>query len=153
MIHDEICTYEVCKLAKEKGFDLYCFPFYAVEDFTAKYVDNVGEFYKFYFEKGDLYINYSVRSLLCKDKILPAPTQSILQRWLREEKGIYIEVYIDWGDSIEYNMVRYSWRVATIYRVGNHDIGGYDKNESELYFDTYELALEDALKYALENLA
>ena len=22
MIHDEICTYEVCKLAKEKGFDV-----------------------------------------------------------------------------------------------------------------------------------
>lgn len=22
MIHEEICTYEVCKLAKEKGFDV-----------------------------------------------------------------------------------------------------------------------------------
>jgi hypothetical protein len=75
-----------------------------------------------------------------------------LQRWLREEKGIYIETYIDWEDSIDYNMIRYSWRVNTTYKVGDKKIGGRIRNESELYFDTYELALEDALKYTFENL-
>lgn len=28
MTHEEICTYEVCKLAKEKGFDEECRDFY-----------------------------------------------------------------------------------------------------------------------------
>lgn len=31
MIHEEICTYEVCKLAKEKGFDWDCPMFYNPE--------------------------------------------------------------------------------------------------------------------------
>lgn len=142
MIHDEIVTHEVAKLAKEKGFP--------------QHPDENG--------KCGIYILYkSKNTYVLSDwtvwisapwgsEAIAAPTQSLLQRWLREEKGIYIEVYIDWEDSIEYNIVRYSWRVTTIYRVGNHDIGGYYKNESEVYFDTYELALEDALKYALENL-
>ena len=42
MIHDEIVTYEVAKLAKKKGFNLHCVPFYALEDFTAEYVDDEG---------------------------------------------------------------------------------------------------------------
>lgn len=29
MIHEEICTYEVCKLAKNKGFNEYVEAFYA----------------------------------------------------------------------------------------------------------------------------
>lgn len=136
MIHEEICTYEVCKLAKEKGFGemASCYQGYR-KDGTLFYFSNMPE---------------------GKERVMQtdclAPTQSLLQRWLREEKGIYIEVYVDWEDSIEYEMIRYSWRVATIYRVGSYDIGGYYKNESEVYFDTYELALEDTLKYALENL-
>ena len=28
MIHEEICTYEVCKLAKEKGFNVQTFDWY-----------------------------------------------------------------------------------------------------------------------------
>lgn len=130
MIHEEICTYEVCMLAKEKGFPQECDLFYN--------------------RKGKLWDERNYDSF-DNEIWCYTPTQSQLQRWLREEKGIYVEVYVDWEDSIEYNMIRYSWRVATIYRVGDHDIGGYYKNESEVYFDTYELALEDVLKHALKN--
>jgi hypothetical protein len=110
MIHDEICTYEVAKLAKEKGFiphKLHECPRYK-------------EYY--------------------------APSQSLLQRWLREEKGIVVEV-----------MCVPATRTSSKYEYKRHLFWGSDGYylEGEYgddIFDTYELALEDALKYALENL-
>ena len=105
MIHEEIYTYEVAKLAKEKGFDVP----------TAK--------------------NYRHQNgATCN-----APTQSLLQRWLREEKNIDIAI-------VPIHTGGYSYIVYNIHcrnnRVVNTNAG----------YDTYELALEDALKYVLENL-
>lgn len=136
MIQDEIVTHEVAKLVKEKGFPQDVFG--TCEMKSACYLED-GRFYK----DGCIYPI---------ENAYTAPTQSLLQRWLREERGIYIEVYIDWEDSIDYNMIKYSWRVSTTYKVGDKKIGGRIRNESELYFDTYELALEDALAYSLKNL-
>ncbi len=127
MIHEEICTYEVCKLAKDKGFNEYeaCNHIYEDDEqwHTLTTYTNA---------KG---IDWS------KDKFTVAPTQSILQRWLREEKSIIIE--LKYSDSTE------SWRPFWSWYIYNNlgftlEIGDYSA--------TYELALEDALKYALENL-
>lgn len=108
MIHEEICTYEVAKLAKEKGFDVP----------TAK---------NYRHENG----------ATCN-----APTQSLLQRWLREEKGYYVYPFFDNESK------RWTWVCRE--RTGDMWIPLVDFEER--HFDTYELALEDALKYALENL-
>ena len=111
MIHDEICTYEVCKLAKEKGFDVP----------TAK---------NYRHENG----------ATCN-----APTQSLLQRWLREEKGVVFGI----SPMQEMDCDYLGW-CATIYKV---DENGYGLSwQEELYYNTYELALENALAYSLKNL-
>ena len=125
MIHEEICTYEVCKLAKEKGFDVDCEAFY--------YNDGFLQYAKFENWNGR-YINK-----------FSAPTQSLLQRWLREEKGIVVEVFMD-DDSnmpLTYNIHQYKdWNWECVC----HHHGNY-------YAVTdWELCLEDALKYALEKL-
>lgn len=125
MIHEEICIYEVCKLAKEKGFVAYdaCSHIYEDDDqwYTLTTYTN---------PKG---IDWS------KDKFTIAPTQSLLQRWLREEKNIDIAIVPSYAGG-------YSYIVYNIHcrdnRVVNTNAG----------YATYELALEDALKYALENL-
>ena len=140
MIHEEICTYEVAKLAKEKGFNIHCTPFYALDNFTAEYVDDAGDFYEVHFEKGDLYLNYPIKGSLHKAKMLPAPTQSLLQRWLREEKGLHISIPLHKGE------YKYFWAIDSLNRKKKADDIAYN------LFATYELALEDALKYALENL-
>lgn len=105
MIHEEICTYEVCMLAKEKGFDVP----------TAK--------------------NYRHKNgATCN-----APSQSLLQRWLREERNIDIAI-------VPLYTGGYSYIVYNIHcrdnRVVNTNAG----------YATYELALEDALAYSLKNL-
>ena len=73
---------------------------------------------------------------------ISAPAQSLLQRWLREEKGYYVYPFYD-NESR-----RWTW----VCRELTGDMWIQLLDFEERYFDTYELALEDALKYALENL-
>lgn len=138
MIHDEICTYEVCKLAKEKGFP---------QD-TSRWL-RTAPCRNYYTRKGELngdcieIVQYMIAN---KTKDIPddiqtvaAPTQSILQRWLREEKNVDIAI-------VPLYTGGYSYIVYNIHcrdnRVVNTNAG----------YDTYELALEDAELYVLKNL-
>ena len=116
----------MCKLAKEKGFDEYVEAFYAEDCDTAH---SQGP------EKWNEY----------KGKYA-APTQSLLQRWLREEKDIHISINYQQGVDEEcpsYDYSVYRWPINTDAFVSEKWEDGYS---------TYELALEDALKYALEDL-
>lgn len=127
MIHDEICTYEVCQLARERGFDVQTFDWY---DYTGNY------------HKG--FIPHELHECP-RYKEYYAPTQSLLQRWLREEKNIHIEIIATASG--------YYWCVNKTNgtSITDSDVLNRGTNEGGC-FDTYELALEDALKYALENL-
>lgn len=127
MIHEEICTYEVCKLAKEKGFNVQTVDWY---DYTGNY------------NKG--FIPHKLHECP-RYKEYYAPSQSLLQRWLREEKRVVFGI----SPMQEMDCEELGWR-ATIYKV---DEDGYGLSwKEELYYNTYELVLENALKYALENL-
>lgn len=135
MIHEEICTYEVAKLAKEKGFPQ----------------DECGVNIGYYAFDGLRNIHPLVNSFAWYDdeykheNLYLAPTQSLLQRWLREERGVIVEVFVD-DDSnmpLTYNIHQYKdWNWECVcHHHGNY----YAVND-------WELCLEDALKYALENL-
>lgn len=126
MIHDEICSFEVSKLAKEKGFNSKCY---------------------FYYQKGELQTDKCFnRYNKGVDSICSAPTQSLLQRWLREAKGIDIEITPEPTKETESKRI-YMWSTYC-----DCDGDYYDAHSCDEEYSTYELALEDALKYALENL-
>lgn len=133
MITEEICTYEVCKLAKEKGFNLPSYFYYCREELS-----NDGYFCCH--NKG-------------ADYVCTAPTQALLQRWLREEKGIIVEVIAQPTCSTPKKNC-YWWSVKR-----NSDGFCYQYEEcsyilysDEGYFNSYELALEDGLAHSLKNL-
>ena len=139
MIHEEICTYEVCKLAKEKGFKEEVFAYYDCEGDLAYVVSP--------------YRGSSIIEILVdKNKQNPigaeytsAPTQTLLQRWLREEKNIHIEIVA--------TACGYFWIADKTNGTAITDSDVLDRGTNEGgCWDTYELALEDVLKYALENL-
>lgn len=143
MIHEEICTYEVCELAKEKGFDWGCLYHY----------DRKGSLHQHYTYDA-MNSGVGVDALLMYNGHLYtseclAPTQSLLQRWLREERGI--QIYIDSDLDFDDETFVYEWQIAN---KENFDNGGFEihRYNSEESHSTYELALEDALKYTLENL-
>ena len=137
MIHEEICTYEVAKLAKEKGFPqdpdkndhclMYCWD-------GLRNIHPLAMWIVWEMEEYD------------HDNLYAAPTQSLLQRWFREEKGIVIEV-----------VCMPTTRTNSKYEYKRHLFWGsngryFESEYGDEIFDTYELALEAALKYALENL-
>lgn len=123
MIHEEICTYEVAKLAKEKGFNEYVDAFYA-EDCDTPHLQGP--------EKWNNY-----------DGKYAAPTQSLLQRWLREEKNIVVEA--DWFEVGK----KYFWVAKDM---NNHDVFKPKTTKCMTFYDTWEQALECGLKYALKEL-
>ena len=131
MITEEICTYEVAKLAKEKGFPQ----------------DECGVNIGYYAWDGCRNIHPLVTSFAWYNEeydhknLYLAPTQSLLQRWLREEKGYYVYPFFDNHE------LKWTW----VCRERTGDMWIPLAGETP-YFDTYELALEDGLKYALENL-
>ena len=136
MIHEEICSYEVAKLAEEKGFPQWFN--YTRFKFKWDYYNHKGEF------NGDV---GDILKLRIKHKPIPedmqpiaAPTQSLLQRWLREEKHCNIEIAVC---PAPISIWIFVWSVS--YGADSH-------YSHRCNYDTYEQALEDALKYALENL-
>lgn len=152
MIHEKICTFEVAKLAKEKGFPQE----------VSRWCDFTSPSRNYYNHKGELNGDcLEIIKCICRKEEVPielqtidAPTQSLLQRWLREEKGIVIDVVLDWeyNISIDIEKIRYQYRIGSIDEM---TIEGGIKTKGIVFdkrFTTYEHALEDALKYALENL-
>ena len=136
----EICTFEVAKLAKEKGFKEEVFAYY---DYEGDLVYAVSPY------RGSSIIEI----LVDKNKQNPigaeytsAPTQSLLQRWLREEKKLHIEIIATASG--------YYWVLNKTNGTSITDSDVLDRwtNEDSGRFDIYEQALEDALKYSLENL-
>jgi hypothetical protein len=131
MIHEEICTYEVARSAKEKGFpqdpkendncQIYCW-------------DNLRKIHSLCISA-----MWYTGEFNCED-MYAAPTQSLLQRWLREEKGMHI--IIDGG---------FQWGLEDLQR---HFMDRDIQVEIGAFglFDTYEEALHDALLYSLQNV-
>lgn len=135
MIHEEICTYEVAKLAEEKGFP---------QAFNYTRFKSGLDYYNHKRElNGDVgdILKLRIKHNPVPEEMKPitAPTQSLLQRWLREEKGLILIIRFDPSEQM------YDWGVFLKTQP-------IEFTASEEYFEKYELALEDALKYALSNL-
>ena len=116
---EQLISFKTAKLAKDKGFDLEC----NLSDYAFGTFDGV----------------YKQKTLACRHAMIfsrwindrekiSAPTQALLQRWLREVHGIHLESSLTMG-------LRYSFR---IYK------GLDDKGFTDV--DTYEEALEAGLQ-------
>lgn len=121
---DTLISFETAKLAKEKGFNIELDVF-----------NNV-------FDLGDNQPMFNVH----RDTLLSSlntwmnrPTQSLLQKWLREVHGIYVYSYVGSYPSD----IHKGYSDYLIQRKGFEDIRSGMTN-------TYEEALEEGLKEALK---
>lgn len=144
MITEDYCSYEVAKLLKEKGFDELCYHKYDDEGYLS--FNHVG------------YIN-SDRP--CDDFYALAPTHQMVMKWLREEHNIDIEVHADVGmlGVKVYTPFISRYKSSTEYpsKLRQYKNGLYFEDDRGVipgikHFETYEEAVEAALKYSLENL-
>lgn len=79
---EQLISYETAKLAKEAGFPADEIFYVYSENGTYKLPSGrSGDYYEGYCEHGTLYELCEVED----PSPIPAPTQSLLQKWLREE--------------------------------------------------------------------
>lgn len=124
MINEDYCSFEVAKLLKEKEFD---------ERSSASY-DSKGELKEGYAYWNKTPIWYA------------APTHQMAMKWLRDKKNILIYVYpvIDLPVKNDYT---FHWRWDGKKKRYDAPHFGDEHN-----YESFEEAVEAALKYCLENL-
>ena len=123
--HEQYIKLETAKLAKQAGFDWSVIKYYFVED------NGATGFCEGWNGPDDW--NYYKPHL---GERFSAPTQSVLRRWLREEKMVHIEIITGMG----------------LYVVWFTDCGKKRlliENHKEATFNTYEDALEAGLQKCL----
>lgn len=126
---EEFISFEIAKLAKKKGFDSDSTSMYRIDGSI-----RTGEMYK---------------QSLCLDKECVAPTQSLLQKWLRDVHFFNIEICN--------NASGYTWEIckAGSAYTGQSGAGTHIKFSMESgpndsgQWNQYEEALEEGLKEAL----
>ena len=132
MTHEQYITLETAKLAKQAGFDWRTYPHYQ-------------DIYKDELLKAGLSGNWNQYKDCCS-----APTQSVLQKWLREEKGYHI--YISHTYTAIDCQIKSIWEVLyekMSFLKPNSILILEDDFGRSLAFDTYEAALEAGLQKCL----
>ena len=117
-------SFETAKLAKQKGFDFY--------DTGGYYHINEGYSLGYAFCFSD--VNEQT------DDCLLCPDQSLLQKWLREKHQLFICVKHKITGSIEEPIVEFTYN-------------GNDGEWNNIYYKTYEIALEVALFECLQRVS
>ena len=130
----KLISLKTAKLAKEKGFNILCEYFYSPEGISYK---------------SDLYLNevrnnaYSAKNLeFCK-----APTKSLLRQWIRETRGVHIEIHRN-ASGWFWSMCKSESGTDLGYSKfsGPNDSGVWDEHD-----DALENALQVQLSYDLPN--
>lgn len=147
---EELISFDTAKLAKEKGFDEKVYREYDKSGYlrcTSKSADVVLGPY----------------DELLKSTEYPAPTQSVLQQWLREKHQIIVDVSLDFFNSYTKESIKYS---PTFYTYSNNkkrfwiytDYINSDECTKKMQeempifqnYSTYEEALEIGLQEGLK---
>jgi len=164
---DKIVSYEVAKLAKEAGFDI-AVPFiynkseinvYDTSEILFRYTEGISDYAVSlsedifnYCSNSNMRLTGSYDNKTKLNFICTAPTQSLLQRWLREVHNIDISIITNYKNSQPIETKTY--RCGIIYIEGNliesFFIRPVGDKFSFVEFKTYELALEEALKESLK---
>lgn len=134
-MEDQLINFKTAQLAKEKGFNINTLNFYDSNSSYTGYVLKEKTIHT-----PDSYYHH-------RDCFM-APTQSLLQKWLREVHQAHIDIIPEFY----HTGINYNWCVR-FYSVMEADC--MDSRSTGLYGDngeypTYELALEAGLQKALK---
>lgn len=139
-MQEELVSFQVAKLAKEKGFNIECLHFYAKPKSKMFGLDEHNRSYSITNKSKSLY-TIGEHAALHIESVYFAPTQSLLQKFIRETRGVHIEIHR--------NASGYYWSMCKAD-------GGTDLGWSELsgpnasgVWNEFEDALENALQVQL----
>ena len=143
-MEEQLISFETAKLAKEKRFNLQVTNYYNTNKIP--YCETGIE----YMSDKDTISNWNngkgCYPTLAKDVNCSAPTQSLLQKWLREVHGIDITVMPEWQKEKRVYYVGFSY----INSSNKIDIFFSKNNDVKVQYKTYEESLEIGLQEALK---
>jgi len=130
---EQLINFKTAKLAKEKGFD------------NTQYGDWLGQF--FWYSKDEVSFYYSsleenedVEWMDKSKDFIPRPSQSLLQKWLREKYNIHIQITKHFT-CYAFQILRYNK-----FEDNNEIIVDELLADYETYEETLEIGLYEALK-------
>ena len=128
MITEDYVSYETAKLLKEKGFD----------------VSEIDAYFPFvYYANGKMDFYDDDNPLF----VCEAITLQMAMKWLRNEKYYYIQVMLDgWACG------GHSGYYVVIQKTDSNFEMMLQDAVDDVFYQTYEEAVESAIKYCLENL-
>lgn len=140
-MQEKLIAFETAVLAKEKGFDIETLHFYTKPRAKMFGIDKHGRDYPIKNKSSHLYIA-GKEATLHIESVYHAPTQSLLQKWIREVHNIIVEVMFDEKaeDGFPWLLSIYNNKIEVITET--HNLFG-------TYWDNYEEALEAGLREAL----
>lgn len=153
-MQDQLISFETAKLAKEKGFNEYCSHNF---DINGKFSGFTGyAIMRNYNKNSNIHLyDTDTEENINPDLLCTAPTQSLLQKWLREVHNLYvgIDLYHMQGEWIG---PTYQYQIYKVYnaekeREDDLDITGqpncyHSENNSKTYEEALEIGLQEALK-------
>ena len=146
-MEEQLISFDTAKLAKEKKFNIPC------ENFYIEYIDDdVADLFNYEEQRGSGYAELYRNNQEFK---YSAPTQSLLQKWLREVHNCFIDIlpHRD-GDSKNKQWKSKKdvfWTVEVDYYGKNFEINLTNNADFTQHFNkTYEEALEIGLYQALK---
>ena len=128
-MEEKLVSYNTAVLAKSKGFNELVWAEYdchRVENWLYGYQDGYS-------------LDLSIILRDCENNYpdIPAPTQGLLQKWLRDTYDIHIEI-THWDDN--------KWSAIVVHDKYSIDEEGYEAFGEETYEDALEIGLYEALK-------
>ena len=139
MIQEDYVSFEVAKLLKDKGFNEATNRYY-----NAQYdgIRTVSDTFMTYWNNED-----HMKALMMEGAIA-IPTHQMVCKWLREVHNIMIEIYLPH----EYkNEDEELWNGTYCYELYSLKTG-HSVYWDEKEFNSYEEAIEEAIKYILEKM-
>ena len=136
MIKEAYVSFEVAKLLKEKGFNYPCRAVYSPKGIVTHYLKE------------------EVRAYDLKGHKKLCPTHQMAIKWLREVYHIEISITFGFPFIDGKQQYKYFWSIVKVcdnhleYPMNDSSSASYN----EEMVDSYEEAVEAALKYSLENL-
>lgn len=128
MIQEDYVSLETAKLLKDKGFNWKVHRSYLVND--------------------NCFAPANVDDLPRRKDAIRIPTLQMAMKWLREVHSLYVDISFNrFNKTYHFNIVQY-------YQYDNKNKPYIEQTFYVLdnMFDSYEKAIESAIKYCLENL-
>jgi hypothetical protein len=155
MIAEDYVSFETAKLLKEKGFKMWCYKSYGTAvyhkgvpisfDEECDLKDEGLEDEIEYVEGGYLY-DFGCDNRKEDAKVYAAPTLQRAMKWLREVHHLHLSI-----DSYPHEDNCFYWCYKVLFMDESNLCS--IKKHAKASFDSFEAAVEAAIKYCLENLS